>query len=229
MSNFRVLVLVLASDTDPVYCAFESAWKLASHPRVDLFFVKAHPDTREDFLFGDTIRIGCRECLEHIYEKQMRAFRLLRPRLSQYAYVFRTNLSSFVHLPRYLEFCKVLPRTGVYSGVVGDHGGTPFASGSGFTITPDLIERLLDENPPWLVDDDVSIGKAITSWGVPILPAPRIDHIYDNGAVLIHQSPISLLAFHHRVKTSDRWKDVALVQSLFQERLRPNVFSISRE
>lgn len=215
MDTFRVLILVLASDTDPIYRAFESAWRSASHPRVDIVFYKAHPNVKTDFIDGDTMFVGCEETLDAVYEKQMRAFRLLAPRLSRYAYVFRTNLSSFVNIPLYLQFCAGLPRTGVYSGVVGEHEGIRFASGSGFTITPDLIERLVRENPPGVFLDDVSIGSAIASWGVPILPAPRVDHSMDGMSLGMIPSPTSQLPFHHRVKTNDRARDARVVRELF--------------
>lgn len=164
--------------------------------------------------------IACEETLDNVYEKQMRAFRLLRPRLSQYAYVFRTNLSSFVDLSLYLAFCERLPRTKVYSGVIGVDNGIHFASGSGFTITPDLIERLLDENPPEVLLDDVTLGKAITSWGILIIPAPRIDYVTDDGQAMLHTSPIPCIPFHRRIKTSDRWKDVELLRHLFRASAR---------
>jgi hypothetical protein len=216
MDFFRVLILVLASDTDPIYCKFQTAWRQASHPRADILFLKAHPNVRgEDFLHETTVYIGCPETLETVYEKQMRAFKLLRPILGNYAFVFRTNLSSFVDIPKYLEFCTTLPRSGVYSGVVGHDAGTSFASGSGFTITPDLIHRLVEENPPEVLVDDVSIGAAMQSWGIPIVPAPRVDRTSDGGWIL-HSSPHSTILFHRRIKTDNRETDCALLSSLFE-------------
>lgn len=216
MSTFRVLIIVLSSDTEAIYCKFQSAWRLASHPRADILFLKAHPNiVGDDFVCGDTVYIKCEESLDTVYRKQMRCFELLRPSLDQYAFVFRTNLSSFVDIPLYLKFCDLLPRTNVYSGVIGKHNGLiPFASGSGFTITPDLIHRLIDENPPEVCVDDVSIGSAITGWGVPILPAPRFDHAW-NGT-FTNTSPISDILFHRRIKTTDRERDAALLLHLFK-------------
>lgn len=216
MEDFRVLVLVLASDTDPVYRDFESAWRIASHPRADILFLKAHPNAREDFLHKDTVVIACEETLDTVYRKQMRAFRLLLPRLSQYRYVFRTNLSSCLDISLYLKFCEQLPQTNVYSGVVGFDQDVRFASGAGFTITPDLIERLVREDPPEVLVDDVSIGTAIASWGISVLPAPRIDYVFEHGECFAHLSPIPCEPFHYRVKTSDRVRDAATVRDLFE-------------
>lgn len=206
MERFRVLILVLASDTDPIYCAFQAAWRRISHPRADVYFLKAHPNLQgDDFVYGDTVFIKCEESLATVYEKQLRAFRLLQPSLAQYAFVFRTNLSSFVDIPLYLAACTKLARTGVYSGVIGTHDGISFASGSGFTITPDLVQRLVDETPPEVFVDDVSIGKAMMSWGVPILPAPRIDIL--DGGIFLHRVQDQPDVFHVRIKTRDRLSD----------------------
>jgi hypothetical protein len=215
MNQFRVLIIVLASDTDPVYCRFQDAWRLASHPRADILFLKAHPDIQgDDFISNDTIFVGCRESLDTVYEKQMRGFRVLLPRLANYAYVLRTNLSSYIDIEKYLAFCETLPRTNVYSGFIGHHARTRFASGSGFTITPDLIRRLVEENPPEIYWDDVSIGGAITSWGIPIIPAPRFDYASSDPSLLDPYIPSNV--FHHRIKTSNRETDAQLLTRLFK-------------
>lgn len=210
-----MLIIVLASDTEPVYCRFQDAWKLASHPRADILFLKAHPDIQGgDFISNDTIFIRCRESHSTVHEKQLRGFRALLPRLANYAYVLRTNLSSFIDIEKYLAFCETLPRTGVYSGVIGYHPRTRFASGSGFTITPDLIHRLVRENPPEIEVDDVSIGGAITSWGVPIIPAPRFDYASSDPSLPDPDIPSNV--FHHRIKTSNRQHDAELLTRLFR-------------
>ena len=217
MDQFRVLILVLASDTEPLYCKLQSIWKTVSHPRADILFLKAHPNLHgEDFLHENTITSGCQETLKSVYEKQMRSFKLLRPMLGNYAFVFRTNLSSFLDIPKYLDFCSMLPRAGVYSGVAGYDYNTRFASGSGFTITPDLIHRLVEENPPEVFLDDVSIGAAISRWGVSIIPAPRLD-LTSDGGWLLRPAPYTGPTFHRRIKTDNRESDAETLLSLFQE------------
>lgn len=217
MPDFRVLILVLACDTDPIYCKFQQAWRLASHTRADVLFLKAHPNLiGDDFVYGDTAYVKCEETLDAVYRKQMRGFQLLRSRLDQYAFIFRTNLSSFVDISLYLKFCELLPTTNAYSGVIGDHEDRiSFASGSGFTITPDLIYRLIDEQQQDEVFlDDVSIGSTIAKWEIPILPAPRMDYVPTG--VYIRTSPISDLLFHRRIKTNDREHDAEALLGLFK-------------
>lgn len=217
MKPFRILILVLASDTEPLYCKLQSLWKTASHPRADILFLKAHPNLRgDDFLHENTILIGCQESLDSVFEKQMRGFKVLRPHLKDYAFVFRTNLSSYLDIPAYLRYCETLPRSEVYAGMAGDHDGVAFASGSGFTITPDLIERLVLENPPEVLLDDVSIGYAIAKWGVPVREASRLDY---TPAGWIHKGPqTEHPPFHRRVKTESRSDDLHVLAHLFKDR-----------
>lgn len=214
----RVLILVLASDTDPLYCRFQTAWRAAPpHPNADILFLKAHPNLEsEGFISGDTLWVKCEESLEAVYRKQMQGFRVLLPSLSTYTYVFRTNLSSFLDIPTYLRFCEKLPRTALYSGVVGLHNGIPFASGAGFTITPDLILRLVEEDPPEVLLDDVSIGSALANWGIPIVPAPRLDIL--SSGIVSHSSPRFEEVFHRRLKTANRLQDADLLLQMFKNR-----------
>lgn len=214
MSNFRVLVIVLASDNTPFYCKLQSLWKTVHHPRVDIFFLKAHPNLQgDDFIHENTIFIRCEESLDKVYEKQMRGFQLLVPKLHEYAFVFRTNLSSYLDIPTYLEYCETLAREKVYRGVIGYHEGIPFASGAGYTITPDLIYRLVKEQPPEIFLDDVSIGHAIHRWGVTVIEAPRED--YTPTGWLAHGDTRQFL-FHRRVRTDNRDDDLRVLTLLFE-------------
>lgn len=214
MANFRVLILVLASDNDPLYCKLQSLWKRASHPRADIFFLKAHPNIQgEDFIHENTIFIKCEETLEKVYEKQLRGFTILLPKLHEYRYVFRTNLSSHVDIPKYLEYCETLPFENVYRGVIGLYNEKPYASGAGYTITPDLLQRLVAEKPPEVFLDDVSIGHAIHNWGISVMDAPRED--YTSTGWVLHRS-YSKHLFHRRVRTDNRNDDLRVLTLLFE-------------
>ena len=214
MADFRVLILVLASDNEPFYCKLQTLWRRVHHPRADIVFLKAHPNIQgDDFIHENTIFIKCEETLQKVYEKQMRGFKLLLPRLDEYRFVFRTNLSSYVDIPKYLEYCETLPYENVYRGVVGYHEGIPFASGAGYTITPDLIRRLVTENPPEIFLDDVSIGCAIYNWRIPVIEAPRED--YTSSGWLLHSSSFSQI-FHRRVRSENRDDDLGVLTLLFE-------------
>jgi len=210
----RILVLILASDTAPEYSEFQKSWAMYMNrtPGVDCYFYKGDPTLEQDaVLKGNTLHIKIEESWLNVYEKTMRAFRFFEPTLSTYDFVFRTNLSSYLDIPAYIAFCATLPRTECCAAVVGRSGTISFPSGSGYTITPDLIRRLLAENPPRIVEDDVTVGLALQTWGIQIRPVNRADYDGTTWAGL-DGSPI----FHYRVKSENRRHDTDILRSLVE-------------
>jgi hypothetical protein len=203
-------MLVLASDTDPIYLEHQRLWRTYMHtnPNVDCYFYKGDPTREEEAtLEGDTLVLKIEDRLDTVYEKTLRAFDFFAPRLKDYKCVFRTNLSSVVVFDRYLTYCRGIPDTTFCSAFVGDmgeeDGNLRFPAGAGITLTPDLVLRLIAERPPLLHQDDVTIGKALTDWGVPMTHVDRADlvipGVYENA-----QGRISPHLFHFRVKQNVR-------------------------
>jgi hypothetical protein len=207
MNNPRVLVLVLASDTDPLYCAFQILWRqyMKSHPNIDAYFYKGHPNISQDAFLSDenTLLIKIKEGLDTCYEKTLKAFEFFSNKLDTYDYVFRTNLSSFVYFPHYLNFCKSLPKRVCCAAFIGvrSEDGLQFPAGAGFTLSPDLVKRLIQERPALEVQDDVSIGRALQRWNIPIIQTPRLDILFEDDMKVIDMIPINDSSiFHYRLK-----------------------------
>lgn len=220
----RVLVLVLASDTEPVYLKHQLLWRtyMQSNPSVDCYFYKGDPTLESEAeLKGDTLFLRIEETLDTIYEKTLRAFAFFRPRLSEYACVFRTNLSSVVIFDRYVEYCTTIPRTQFCSARVGHASTCLFPSGCGFTLTPDLVCRLVDERPPLHTQDDVSIGHALKEWGIPITPAPRVDLLHpDCVDALKGRIPLSVFHFRVRQARGETLPELGVMQALISDYYR---------
>jgi len=217
----KILMLILASDTDPIYIEFQKIWRkyMNSNPNIDSYFYKADPTLKEEALLVDknTLLVKCEESFNTCYEKTLKAFEYFSPQFSKYDYILRPNLSSFIVFDHYLEFCKMLPKVNGCSAVIGTHTTIQFPSGAAFTLTPDLVMRLLQERPPYVVQDDVSIGNALKLWNIHILPAPRTDISYDKDIEYI-DSIISndKTIFHYRVKrlSGNRNIDVDILNKL---------------
>jgi len=210
----KVLMLVLASDTNEYYKKFQELWRqyMNSNPNIDCYFYKADPTLKEDALLVDknTLVVKCEESLDKCYEKTLKAFEYFSNQFNKYDYIFRTNLSSFVVFDHYLEFCKMLPKLSMCSAFIGTtHYGLQFPAGAGFTLTPDLATRLLEEKPPLIEQDDVSIGHALKVWNIPIVPAPRTD-ILVNKDIDNLDSIVSTdkSIFHYRVKHLSNNRDI---------------------
>lgn len=222
----RVLVLILASDTQPIYLEHQRLWRtyMHSNPNVDCYFYKGDPTLKSEAeLKGDTLFLRIEDTLDTVYEKTLRAFAFFSPRLTKYKCVFRTNLSSVVVFDRYIEYCKLIPSEGFCSAYVGHEFEVEFPSGAGYTLTPDLVRRLAVERPPLHIQDDVSLGFAFKEWGVKVRPAPRID-LLSEFYVEAWAGKIPPYAYHFRAKQLIRAEEgietpyeLELMQSLISE------------
>jgi len=219
----RVLMLILSSDTNEYYRQFQSLWRqyINSNPNIDCYFYKADPNLEEEALLVDknTLVVKCEESLDKCYEKTLKAFEYFSPQFNKYDYIFRTNLSSFVVFDHYLEFCKILPKSSMCSALIGTTSyGLQFPSGAGFTLTPDLATRLLEEKPPLIEQDDVSIGQALKVWNIPIVPAPRTDILTNEDIIHSIQSNDKSI-FHYRVKqlSGNRDYDIFILNGLLSK------------
>ena len=195
----KVLILVLASDSS-VYNKFQKCWQryMNSNPDITCYFYKAKPDLTSEFVFdgSDTLFVKCKESWDTCWEKTLMAFRYFLPIVDTYDFIYRTNLSSFIHFERYLQFCSQLPSKGVYSGFIGKHGGVSYASGSGFTLSPDMVKKVVEgaANQKKLIQDDVTIGAILNG---SLNAAKRI-----NG-VDLSRLDTDLEIFHVRLKTDN--------------------------
>jgi len=198
----RVLMLILASDNNPVFLEHQRIWRsyMHTHPNIKAFFYKANPSLESEFcIIDDVLWVRCEESLYTVYEKTLKAFDAVLPMLQEYDFVFRPNLSSFVILDRYLEFCKNFPRMNLCAALIGDYGNIKFPTGAGFTLSCDVVRRLTEVRPPLFCQDDVTIGKALQEWNIPIYFAPRTD--INSWESYIHADTTG---FHYRLKHAHR-------------------------
>ncbi len=217
----KVLTLILASDNEPIYLEFQSIWRryMKSHPDVDCYFYKGNPRLDSEYkLEGDTLWIRIPESLDTVYEKTLKAFEYFAKTLDHYDFVFRPNLSSFVVFDKYIEHCKTLPKQRAVSAFIGGEGADIFPTGSGFTMSTDVVLELVKDKPPVVCLDDVTIGRWLYLKGIPIRPAPRCDYT-DGSRVPNYRGGNEESTFHYRIKNNDRNMDVDI-----QTQLRKNFY-----
>ncbi|HSX26934.1 MAG TPA: hypothetical protein VLE89_08025 [Chlamydiales bacterium] len=101
------------------------------------------------------------------------------PRLNEFDYVLRTELSPSSIFPRLLDHLKTLPKTGLYSAPPIYHlTDQPIGSGSAILLSPDLVElivahkhQLLNQQPP----DHIVLGFFLLRYGFSLLPLESIE------------------------------------------------------
>jgi hypothetical protein len=188
-----------------------------SHPNVDCYFYKGNPKLDTEYkLEGDILWIRIKESLDTVYEKTLKAFEYFADQMSNYQYVFRPNISSFVRFDKYIEYCSTLPKQRLVSACVAVYDNFEFPAGAGFTMSTDVVLELVKDKPPSVFVDDVSIGKWLNTKGIPIQPATRCDYTFDNGIPTYHHRDKTTL-FHYRIKNLDRKIDIVIHRILLNQ------------
>jgi hypothetical protein len=221
----RVLMLVLASDTSPIYVEFQSLWRqyMTSHPNIDCYFYKGDSTQEEEYKCVDnTLTIRIDDGYDTIYNKMCKAFAYFEAKLDDYDYVYRPNLSSFIVFKNYLETLCALHTTQSIperfcSAVIGEKDGLKFPSGSGFTITPDIVKYMLHNPRPKYIEDDVTVGLILKDMGIKITPVHRVDILTEQNRNLIESIDIdNINVFHYRLKSNcgNRRNDIEVFKKL---------------
>jgi hypothetical protein len=225
----RVLMLVLASDTSPIYVEFQSLWRqyMTSHPNIDCYFYKGDPTQEEEEYkcVNNTLTIRIDDGPHLIYDKMCKAFAYFESQLDAYDYVYRPNLSSFIVFKNYLETLRVLYTSQnkperFCCAVIGDYNGIKFPSGSGFTITPDIVRYILRNPRPKYIEDDVTVGVILKDMGINITPVHRVDILTEQNRNLIECIDIdNINVFHYRLKSNcgNRRNDIENFKKLLEK------------
>lgn len=183
--DIKILVLIIASDQLPVYVLSQDIWRAYMHLdplHVEAYFIKADHNLSSLYeIRGDIIWSRATEGFipqsAGILNKTLLSMQAMMPRLHEFDYVLRTNLSSFYVFPRLLEYLKTLPDKGCYSAL--RIGGTEIGSGAGFILSTDLVRLLVDHKDElWdhaEVEDDLVIGRFLNSFGIKLIPHDRMD------------------------------------------------------
>ena len=193
----------------------------------ECYFLRATPElSSEVSIEGDVIwSRGEESYVPGLLNKTLRALEIMEPRLDEFDYVLRTNLSSFYVFPRLLHFLQDAPAERFYSGI--HHGeGAPMCEagwvcGAGILMSTDLARTLIahkvelfDLEPCRQHLDDVVIGALFAANDIPIQPGHyREIHSMKRWNQVIKKNPKGV--FHFRIKNPD---DVRSTADLFMQR-----------
>ncbi len=195
----KVLVLIIASDNLEAYIKLQNVWRSYMHSdpeHFEVYFIRGNPDLSTPYkIEGDDLFVKCEEnYVPGITEKTVLSIEAMLPRIKEFDYVLRTNLSSFYAFDRLLNYLLCMPKEGYYGGVhqylpedwVPEYGRIDFVSGAGILLSSDLAEMLVSEKEDVLefskeLPDDVLFGyyfqnKSIPIFGIGRLDIPSIEH-----------------------------------------------------
>lgn len=214
----KILVIVIAAEFEPYVSlkkACKSTWGSSTRQDIQVLYLHAIPDTMPHIINDDLIVSGD-EGMRNIGYKTLQAFEYCLNSLD-FDYIFRTNLSSYVHLNGLFKYAQALTPISIYKGVIGNHKGISFASGSGYLISKDLVKYTLEHKDKWEhieLLDDVALAQVLSNGGISPTPINRIDIIH-NKDLLTFDTSIIQNCFHFRCKNDfDRTHDVRVMNQL---------------
>lgn len=176
----KILVLVLSYDKNPWKQIEEyGIRKTWAKNNKNIFFY--YGGSNKDNIIEDKIYLNINEDIMNIGLKTLMCFDMIKD--FNFDYIFRTNTSSYVDINLLYKFIEDKPTSNFYCGVIGNHNGIIFCSGSGYFLSKDLLLNVLKNREKWdhSYIDDVSLGKLINSFkNINIYEGKRYDIINDN-------------------------------------------------
>lgn len=210
----KILILIITSSNMQAYIDLQDIWKqyMNSDPEhFEVYFITGNPDLATPYeIKGNYLITKTEESYKPgIINKSVLSIEALLPRLHEFDYVVRTNLSSFYVFPRLLNFVKTLPKEKCYCGLqmfidVPKFGTINFISGAGIILSTDMAKLLVDEKNEVLkfnkeLPDDLILGRFFQNKWILSQSAPRSDFpTYDDW--IAKKDKIPQNAFHFRAK-----------------------------
>lgn len=216
----KIIILIIASFENERYIQMQEIWRkyMNLHPNIKSYFIVNDPYIKEDILLNEEENtIYCREVetwSPGITNKTVQAIDYCLQNYD-FDYIYRTNLSSFLHLHNLYNFVEKNPYN--YAGVIGNHEGFHFTSGSGFLLSKNACLYLITEQQNLLKYDyldDVCIGILLKPiFGIQYIDRCNIDIDTREDDV---KNIINEGIFHYRCKSdNDHCYTIPIMNKLY--------------
>jgi len=180
MAHYRAVILVLASNNNPIYKNCRKIWKAYMNidPTIKVFFVYGRifiNDALDDYDAESDILIDTPESYPVYIKKTIEAMKIIQSKVT-YDFFIRTNLTTFWDFKKLHLHLNELPTKNCYSGdgpLPGYNSQGYYLSGTDTIVTPEMIESIITNED--LVDfqlvEDAAMGKYFHGiLRVPMLP-----------------------------------------------------------
>lgn len=227
MINKKVIILVLCANTD-VYVEFENTikktWYNLKNEDVEIIFYKSGNIC--EFVEPDLI-LPCGDDWYSIGLKTLLAFDWVSKNYN-YEYIYRSNMGAYVDPIKILNFLKDKPKNGFYDGITGVdnfYTGKPieFASGSGYFLSKDLVNLVLDNKDIWShrIVDDVALGELLNKFNIsPNKTGIRLNLCDDEKFYQIGDKKVDLIPeeyiYHIRLRSDNRYIDIDRMKKIYK-------------
>ena len=215
----KLIILILAND-DNLYIEMQKLWKtyMNNHNNIKCYFIKYNINLQDEIIIdNDTIFIkGYESFIPGCLDKTIKSIEFFIKNNIDFDFIFRTNLSSVVHLNK---LYNLLHTSIMCAGVIGNYNNINFISGAGILISKDFCCDLIKNKNclNYNVIDDLSIGKFIMDKNINIVPLTRFEaYNYEDNIELITSNIIKDY-FHFRCKANkDIQKTIDLMKKIIE-------------
>jgi hypothetical protein len=220
MEHYKFIILIIDSDSDPIYASFREIIRkyMNTYPNdIKTFFIRRSPHIHEPTIQGDTLYThGAENFIPGIFEKTIRSMDFCLKNYS-FDFLIRTNMSSFWNYHLLLEKHTPTPKNNflhtpfsrekfvcAYAG--GIHNGVYFPSGCGYIMSRDVVDLCVKNFE--LVNcyshmDDVLMGRLLQLINITCTWGDRYDFTCSTN-INTKREEIYLiyphLHYHYRVK-----------------------------
>jgi len=159
-------------------------------------------------LIGNDLFINADDSSIGMGHKTIKAFDWLLKN-SNFEFLFRTNTSSYIsykNLKKYVHE-NFLNKKSIYSGKIYetndiDKNKVIFASGSGYFLSRDVVEKIVQHKNLWdhRLWDDVSLGKMLNEINIKPIPGNRFDVLGN-----VTKQNIDLSHYHYRCRIDNHY------------------------
>lgn len=171
----KIIVLIIDSDAEPIYAIGREIWRQnAKLNNLEIFFLRATKDIKDDSIYIEDDVIYSKwidDFSDRLIDKTLKGFIYSLKNLD-FKFILRTNLSSFFNIPLFKDYINSLSESSIYAGPKemigltlpnGISGNLFFCSGSGYLISKDLVNLIVEREPhcPHNLLDDVWIGMVL--------------------------------------------------------------------
>jgi hypothetical protein len=230
----KILIVVLGCKNERSFldlddCGRETWIKVAKqHPNVvDVLHMYGVPS--EDPSKPKVIRDGgdlffnVKEEFDNQSRKNIECFQYINKEYPDIDYVYRTNLSSFIHIQNLVDTLSQSPKSNFYAGQIriAPTENFKFASGSGFAVSRDVV-KLISENKSNInlrAPDDLPLGRFLHQSKVPFtnIGWHRMNDVFDKTDFINFPKNV----MQYRLKTypkygGDRREDLKKMKELYK-------------
>ena len=204
MQNYNLIILVISCYEEQYQMlekAIRDTW--GNHINKEVNILYCYTENRQKTAqIGDNIFCNSgAEYLMNIGSKTISALEFIEKNF-EYNFVFRTNLSSYVDVDMLNEISKqYISNKKLIKGVIGNYYGIRFTSGSGYLISRDNVQEIINNQHLWNHNyiDDVSLGILMNTLGADFVSGERFDVTNDTHAIPTNY-------YHYRVKNEGNRK-----------------------